>query len=468
MSVASPDAPSTRWLAEMDGYLLTSRRIGERLYVVTRFVPALDSVSPGIPLSSLLPSVRVNGGGSSPLLDPSSVLAPPLGERPLVADLIVITSIDLATPRVVQSVAVSGLAETFYASPQNLYVATTRSNYRSFLGLLLPTEPFMVTTDLHQIRLDAAGMRYVGSGSIEGFLGSDIDKSAFRLGEYSGRLRAVSGSNTMWNGTKNRLTVLEPSTLTPGLLRTVSILPNAQRPESLGKPGEILYGTRFVDDRLYAVTFKQVDPLYVIDIANASDPKIAGSVQLPGFSDYLHPLPGGLLLGFGKDACPVNQTGDGQFAWYQGLQIALFDVSNANQPKQVQQLTMGKRGSTSALLYSHHAFSALVQPDGSTTIAIPGRIHDGTPVSSTCDSTSYAWKESGLLRFDVRTVGTTFQLTQRPSLITHTPTMAPAMQLFQDPSAYNGRSIIFNGGIVYVGNGQFWRQDAAGNSSGPF
>jgi hypothetical protein len=318
-------------------------------------------------------------------------------------------------------------------------------------------------------------MRVIASGSIEGYLGSDIDKAAFRLSEYNGQLRAVSSSAGMWIGTKNRLTVIEPSTTTPGLLRTVSVLPNAQRPEAIGKPAEQLYATRFLDDRLYAVTFRNVDPLYVIDVSSGSDPKIAGSVELPGFSDYLHPLPGGLLLGFGKDACPVSVTGDGQFAWYQGLSLSLFDVSNANQPRTVKQLTMGKRGSSSALLQNHHAFSSLVQADGSTTIAIPARIHDGTPSgggivgggSADCNNTYYSWKESGLMRFKVQGTGASAQLSQMTGLVTHSAQAASTMT-YPDPGADGGRSIQFRSGTVYVGTGLFWRLDANGNATGPF
>ena len=137
-------------------------------------------------------------------------------------------------------------------------------------------------------------------------------------------------------------------------------------------------------------------------------------------------------------------------------------------------LTMGKRGSTSALLTSHHAFSSLVQADGSTQIAIPARIHDGTPVSggivgggtADCNGTSYAWKESGLMRFEVRSTSSGAQLTQLSGLVTHTP--ATSGSLVYDPGADGGRSIVFKGGVVYVGNGQFWRLDNTGGTSGPF
>ena len=148
---------------------------------------------------------------------------------------------------------------------------------------------------------------------------------------------------------------------------------NAARPQALGKPSELLYSTRFLGDRLYAVTFKKIDPLYVVDLSSSADPKIAGAVELPGFSDYLHPLPDGLLLGFGKDAVPADNFADGQFAWYQGLQLTLFDVSNASQPRELQRVAFGKRGSDSPLLRDHHALSILPQADGSISIAFPAR-----------------------------------------------------------------------------------------------
>jgi hypothetical protein len=89
----------------------------------------------------------------------------------------------------------------------------------------------------------------------------------------------LTSSTALWGGvSQNRVTILEPSTLAPGLLKTVAYLPNPQRPQMLGKPNEILYGARFAGDRLYAVTFKSIDPLYVVDLANVADPRIAGAM----------------------------------------------------------------------------------------------------------------------------------------------------------------------------------------------
>ena len=485
LNTSNPDQLVTRWRAEIDGNLVTSRRIGQRLYVISRSVPGLPgfifgSINPATvaanqqllaitPLATLLPKVRINGGEASTAVAAQDVHAPPQGSQKALADMILVTAIDLDQPRIAQTLGIIGPLETVYTSTGNLFLASSRSGWLSLAGMLPLREPPFYLTDIHQIRLGADALNIVGSGSLEGQLGFNSDKAAFRLSEYEGRLRAVTSNNWMWGGqSANRLTILEPSTVAPGLLRTVSYLPSARRPEVLGKPGEELHSTRFVGDRLYAVTFKQVDPLYVVDLSNSADPRISGQLQLPGFSDYLHPLPNGLLLGFGKYARPADVNGDGQFGWFQGLQLSLFDVSNANQPREIQSVVIGKRGSDSALLRDHHAFSALMQPDGSGSFAIPARIHDGpVPQYGNGDSAYYPWAYSGLLRFELR--GATpveARLVQTPSLVTHSAQLNPIN--FNDPGSYDGRSVLFRNGAIYIGNGQFWRQDNLGNTFGPY
>jgi uncharacterized secreted protein with C-terminal beta-propeller domain len=474
--------PVTRWRAEIDGNPVASRRIGQRLYIISRFVPYLAGfvfgstypptvsanrqILAATPLSDLLPKVRINGGGGSPAVGASEIYVPPQGSRPASADMILVTAVDLAGgPRIAQTLAIIGTADAAYASIESLFVAGPHAPMRNASGMLLPVEPVFTLTDIHQIRLGTAAMSIVGSASLEGFLATDPEQASFRLSEYQGRLRAVtSTSSNMWGAPqKNRLTILEPSTRTPGLLKTVAYIPNADRPQTLGKPNELLYSTRFLGDRLYAVTFKKVDPLYVVDLSNVADPKIAGAVELPGFSDYLHPLPDGLLLGFGKDSVPADTTGDAQFAWYQGLQLTLFDVSNASQPREVQRVIYGKRGSDSPLLRDHHALSMLANADGSTSIAFPARLHDGPAGYS--PPAWYPYDQSGLMRIELVGVGASKRLVQtKRNLITNTAAAPPT----GDPTYYGRAVLIGDGGAVFIGNGQFWLQDSQGNSYGPY
>ena len=486
MNRATPDdLPATLWRAEIEGNMVATRRIGDRLYVISRFVPYIQGFVYGVNyepyltrnrellawtrLEDLLPKMRVNGAGAVAAAAPASIFAPPQGSRSPLADMILVTAIDLASPRVVQTIGIIGTIETVYASTGNLYLASSRSEYRGPNAIVLAVEPPSLRTDVHQIRLGTDAMSIVASGTVEGYLGSDADKAAFRLSEHEGKLRAVSSSNNWWAANKNRLTILEPSATAPGVLRTVSILPNTARPQALGKPNELLYGTRFVGDRLYAVTFKKIDPLYVIDLADSRDPKIAGALELPGFSDYLHPLANGLLLGFGKDAVPADTTGDAQFAWYQGLQLSLFDVSDASRPREIQRALMGKRGSESALMQSHHAFSALPAADGSLAIALPARIHDGVAPICCGPSAWYPWQYSGLLRYEVR--GSTpadARLQALPSLVTHRTVLGNESAPMDDASASNARSVLFRNGTVYVSSGKFWHLDNVGTIVGPY
>jgi hypothetical protein len=476
LDTADPDLPATRWRAEIDGYLVASRRIGQKLYVVSRFVPDVPGFIFGnaadralasnlallasTRLDAMLPKVRINGNAGTPVVGALSTYAPPQGAMKPLANLIVLTAIDLAAPRVVQSMALIGNVDTVYVSATHLYLASLRYELRNAIGVLAHEPPFYVT-DIHQVRLGPEGLAIVGSGAVEGVLGGDVDKAAFRLSEHAGKLRAVSSNNTgMWGSSvRNRLTILEPSSVAPGLLRTLSVLPNAQRPEALGKPNEMLHATRFAGDRLYAVTFARIDPLYVVDLSNGADPKITGALEVPGFSEYLHPLPNDVLLGFGYDASPAGING--------GLQLSLYDVANAGQPREIQRVMIGKRGSTSALLNQHHAFSALLQADGSGRIAIPVRVHDGPFAEfGSGDSAVYPWQESGVLPFDLTGTGAHARLLPLPRLISHKA--SGSNRYFSDPASSGGRSILLRRGTIYVGNGQFWRQDGGGNTFGPF
>ena len=95
---------------------------------------------------------------------------------------------------------------------------------------------------------------------------------------------------------------------------------------------------RFVGDRGYLVTFRQVDPLYVLDLSDPADPRSAAVLEVPGFSDWLFPLDGGLLFGVGKDADATGRQ--------QGVKVALFDVRDAANPRVLDSRRYGQPGSS--------------------------------------------------------------------------------------------------------------------------
>ncbi|HWJ61835.1 MAG TPA: beta-propeller domain-containing protein [Acidimicrobiales bacterium] len=118
-----------------------------------------------------------------------------------------------------------------------------------------------------------------------------------------------------------------------------------------GHPGETLHGIRFDGDTAYAVTFLQTDPFYVLDLADPQSPKVAGEVELPGFSAYLHPVGEGRVVGFGP-----GESGR--------QEVKLFDVSNPAAPKVLEELVLGD---DSPVTYDHHAFVSL----GEGRFAVP-------------------------------------------------------------------------------------------------
>jgi len=205
-----------------------------------------------------------------------------------------------------------------------------------------------------------------------------------------------------------------------GALATVGELPNAQRPEPLGKAGEQLYASRFIGARGYLVTYRLTDPLYVLDLANPVDPKVAGQLQVAGYSDYLFPLGETLLLGVGKDAVSDGSAGDDtRFAWYQGVKVSLIDVSDPAQPKETARQVIGKRGTSATVLSDHHGI-AIQMVGGTARIGLPVSVHETpSPFATGKPNDFYQYTRTELQRFQVD-LGAR-QLTPLPALATNLP-----------------------------------------------
>lgn len=467
---SNPRVPVSRMVIEFDSHLVSSRRIGDRLYLVMRKSvdipglhywadPAEDLANNRIavsqvPTADMLPRVRVATGESRPLVTPDKIYLPVSGALPPSPEFFTVVGIDLASPQNLEAVAVAGSVGAVYASPTRLYVATTR-NEQNFHPLTGSTGPGLAVTDIHEFELGASGPKVAATGTVEGFLDRDIDRAAFRFSEKDGRLRVVTVASHWGALGQNRLTVLERSTVSPGMLKTLSYLPSRDRPEPIGKPFEQLYGTRYVGDKLYAVTFQRVDPLYVIDLSDPAHPRIEGAVELPGYSDYLHPVGEDLLVGIGHDAIEIPGWA-GPAALLQGVQFNLFDVSDPSHPVVLQQESIGKRGTGTAVSSSHHALSVLHRAGG-VSLALPLRVHEDQPGSPppTSPFNYVPWSWSGLQRIEV--VGTTpndARLVVGQKLVTHSRTTGNDPGY--DDALFGARSVQFTRGTVYVENGRYW------------
>ncbi len=428
--VSDPTRPEAVAGLTFDGHLVGSRRIGESLYLVLRHSPAIPNYHIGISgaaemaeneqrlaetkLTDLLPNWWLDDADQGDLLSHDQCYRTEVSDEAVSADLVVVLAIDLRQPeQKPHARCLVGPSETLYISTEALYLATSRHYYQPVAEVsnTLIVYPPDYRTDLHKFALNSDGFQYRGSASVDGHLGWEQDKKSFRMGEYLGVLRvATSVGNDLDGSASSRLYTLREGVSSGGTpaLEIIGQLPNNERPQAIGKPGERLYASRFLGERGYLVTFRVTDPLYVLDLSDPTDPFLAGELQIAGYSDYLHPIGSDTLLGIGKDAIADPGGDEGRGAWYQGVKLSLFDVSNPAVPRELGSLVIGKRGSHSDLLYDHHAMawlaaSGAIQPN---RLALPIRLHETLPAYSSGSDPgdpwfNYDWTHTGLYLFDI-------------------------------------------------------------------
>ncbi|MDH7517721.1 MAG: beta-propeller domain-containing protein [Candidatus Thermoplasmatota archaeon] len=207
-------------------------------------------------------------------------------------------------------------------------------------------------TIIHRININDGEISYEAQGSVTGYV-----KDQFSLSEYNGFLRVsttLSGSMlSYYIGSvepQNNVYVLDMDLKLVGSLEEIAL-------------GETIYATRFVGDICYLVTFRQVDPFFVIDLSNTANPKVIGQLKIPGYSTYLHQYDDAHIIGVGRDGNNVK--------------ISLFDVSDMNNPVELSNYTIDNEDkeswwwTESSALYEHKAFlfdrekNLLVIPAGS-------------------------------------------------------------------------------------------------------
>ena len=252
-------------------------------------------------------------------------------------DMLTVLTIDMSKglPAVDTDALMAG-AEIAYASPSSLYVAAQRWEPEPNSPNDRPPD---TRTDVHKFDISNPGRtEYRGSGTVPGYL-----LNQFSLSEHRGVLRAATTETPLWwEGTPARESQSFVSTLDDRAGRLAEV----GRVDGLGR-GERIYAVRFVEDAGFVVTFRQTDPLYTVDLSDPRHPRVLGELKIRGYSAYLHPLAGDLLLGVGQDA---TDQGDRL-----GTQLSLFDVSDLRRPSRLQQRSVGS-GSSSQVEYDHHAF----------------------------------------------------------------------------------------------------------------
>lgn len=242
-----------------------------------------------------------------------------------------------------------GAGEEIYASKENLYVTKTKYDYER-------KNKTSITTEIYKFNLNNANCTFAKAGEVPGSV-----LNQFSMDECNGYFRIATTDSTSWNSESNtnNLYVLNENLETIGKI------------EGLAK-GERIYSVRFMGNRAYMVTFVETDPLFVIDLSNPTTPTVLGELKIPGYSKYLHPYDETHLIGIGEDTEVVNY-GYGDRVVTNGMKMAMFDVTDPNNPQELYNVKIGEKGTYSELLYNH---KALLFSKEKNIIAFPISITD--------------------------------------------------------------------------------------------
>jgi inhibitor of cysteine peptidase len=297
----------------LTGSYFNSRMIGDYIYLVAS-KPAYT-----INDTIFLPEIIMNGGTNE--IAPTEIHYFNGTEEYYQYTTFVAMNVQNATEAPVYLTTLLGGASSMYVSQQNMYV--TFQDY--YWG---------GNTTIYRIQLQANNMTIEASGKIPGY-----EHNQYSMDEYGNYFR-IQTQTWSTGVTATNVYVLDMNLTIVGTLENIA-------------PGENFHSARFMGDRCYLVTFQNIDPLFVIDLSNATNPQVLGNLTIPGYSDYLHPYDETHLIGVGKNTVDAQ---NGYFAWYQGIKISLFDVTNVTNPIQNASYVIGDRGSDTPVLSDPKAF----------------------------------------------------------------------------------------------------------------
>lgn len=404
LDITDRSAPVTAATLKFDGDLSTSRLIQNKLHLVLTTMPPLptDPTPAAIqaqPLDAWLPNYEIDQAGIAP--QTGKVIGWQNAYYPVNPDgygITIVITVDVDNPSgEFKPVAISADAGTIYASTSALYVTDTNYSYTMMAS--------REDTAVHKFDLTGDTAKYVASGLVPGRL-----LNQYSLGENDGYLRMAStvqnfstpiimpvpmgggtsgssGDVSTGSGTIPRsattTTIAQAATVEITNGNAVYVMHEGATAGQLDVVGKIegiaaneqLYSARFVGDRGFLVTFKKIDPLFTVDLSDPTNPKLAGQLKVPGYSEYIHLMDENHLLTIGKDA--VDAGGMGDFAWYQGVLLSIFDVTDLANPTLLHKEIIGTRGTSSEAASNPKAFNYFGAKDA---LAIPIDLYEGQTV----------------------------------------------------------------------------------------
>lgn len=330
LDVSDRSNPKEERKLAFDGNYNTSRRINDKLYLILNDQPnvwLMDQIKTG---EDLLPQFQDGDSEMEKMVGCSDIHYFPGHARP---NYLITAGIPLddANGEVDREVFI-GSSENVYSSRTHLYVATSRVSYDHYTDWDWNRDH--TETMVYRFALEDGDITYKARGTVPGRI-----LNQFSMDAHIDHFR-IATTIDQWNRDRssNNVYIMDNEMDIVGKIEDIA-------------PGEKIYSTRFIGDRLYMVTFRQVDPLFVFDLKDPENPKILGQLKIPGFSNYIHPFDANHIIGFGKDT-QENEYGN---VLIQGFKMALFDVSDVANPKQKFAEFIGDRGTDSELLSNHKA-----------------------------------------------------------------------------------------------------------------
>jgi inhibitor of cysteine peptidase len=360
------DAKNPKLVREIgvEGYLNGARKKDHILYFVTNVAPNFWNMEEGgdVELRPYTFDSKKDAKASPMSISDLSILP-----GTLEGTYSVITAMDLNNPKESQVVTKGylGGSQSMYMSKDNLYITAPiylpTSEDGNNTSRRMMWNPQEMNTEIFKFSLDDTLVDFVSSSEVPGML-----LNQFSMDEHEGYFRVVTTKGFAWDEntpSENNLFILDT-----GMNQVGSI-------EGLAK-GERIYSARFMGDKAYMVTFKQIDPLFVIDVSNPTSPKVLGELKIPGFSDYLHPLDENHLIGFGYNTESIpNENGGEPSIITAGIKISLFDVTDFANPIEKDVEILGGRDTYFPLQYDH---KALFQHREKGLYGFPVTMYEGT------------------------------------------------------------------------------------------
>ncbi len=327
----------------IEGNYLSSRRIGEMVYVATSKqnhiygIPRPFKPEPFLPLmtDSAFPDVADAIGCADyryvpNFSSPSSLVVTGIATR----------STDQKAFREVML----GAGENVYASTKNMYVTRTDWSERYIERGTDSGWAYGEETEVYRFALEPESVEFTGKTAAEGRV-----LNQFSMSEYGDYFRIATQAGQAWGDSlsETMITIFDKNLQETGRIDGIA-------------PGENMKSARFMGDRAFLITFKTVDPLFVVDL-DPENPTILGKLKIPGWSDYLHPWDENHLIGFGKevdesiDADKVHSDSAVYYTAVLGMKLAIFDVTDVSDPKEIHKEVIGYRGTTSEVLTNHKA-----------------------------------------------------------------------------------------------------------------